>query len=79
VLILLELVVPGGVVGAIGGIAILVGLSVFATASTAFDLRLLLTFSGIAVAGIGLAAGVALIFLARRYIADTEQSPTKLV
>jgi membrane-bound serine protease (ClpP class) len=79
VLILLELVVPGGVVGAIGGIAILVGLAVFATSSTALDWRLLLTFTGIAIVGVSIGAGIALIFLARRYIADSEQSQTKLV
>ena len=79
VLILLELVVPGGVVGALGGIALLIGLAVFATASTALDLRLLLTFTGIAIVGIAIGAGVALVFLARRYVADSEQSQTKLI
>src|SRR5688572_10721524 len=52
VLIALELVVPGGIVGGIGAVAIMVGLAVLASSSTAIDLRLLLTFGGIAIVGV---------------------------
>jgi membrane-bound serine protease (ClpP class) len=74
VLIGLELVLPGGIVGSIGAFAMLLGLAVFAVSSTAIDLRLLLAFGAIALTAAGLVGGVALALLARRYIADTERT-----
>ncbi len=75
-LVLLELLVPGGVLGAIGALAILVGLGALLADSTAFDLRFILTIVAIVVTVIGLVVGLGLAALARRYIAPTERTGT---
>ncbi|MEX2446160.1 MAG: nodulation protein NfeD [Dehalococcoidia bacterium] len=73
-LLLLEVFVPGGVLGSIGAVGIMVGLATLLAGSTAIDLRLLLMLLGIALTATGLAVGVAVAMIARGYIARNERS-----
>lgn len=75
VLGVLELFLPGGVLGTIAALAILLGLATFlAQGSTEPDLRFALTVAAIVLTTLALLVGGAMALLARRYIAPTERT-----
>ena len=77
VLLLLELVLPGGVVGSLGALALLLGLAtLLARQSTELDGGLLLTAGAFVLVVLGLLTGVAFLLVARNYIAPKEPPGT---
>lgn len=71
---MLEVFLPGGIVGSIGALAVIIGIAVLLSGSTAFDLRMAVLVIGMVITAIGLVVGVAFAMLARRYIAPTERT-----
>jgi membrane-bound serine protease (ClpP class) len=77
VLFVLEVFLPGGLVGSIGALALIIGLgTLLGRGSTEIDFSLLLRIGLIVVVAVGLLVGAAFVLIARRYMAGTEPPGT---
>ena len=77
VLLLLELVLPGGIAGMLGAVSLLLGFAaLLAQQSTTMNAGLLFAAGGIVVLTLAMLGGVAFVIVARRYWSATEPRGT---